>query len=384
MLVDLNHDPIEFLISIWEDKLTDLRLGVKPILEVIRATRDGNGPSNLWDPWQGWILLLDHAPEYLNNIPAKLRSEYRELSFSQLLKAPSLRQKRGPPVTITEHMYQVPWSHYVWFYRNSVIHIKGAPLRSNVFQQPINGGSARSQHVGSHNESKRRAPISSNDGNEITQAKRIRQAQDSLPKTYQQGFTRDSGGNTGSMPRNLIGASPGANLPRLSQAQLDRILSVIGQSNSSQHPPTIMNFPYQQPSVSSATVAALEASLRHQDKRHPIQYAQASLYTLLPSRPPPQPKLEKDPPSGTRNVFGARDNLDEILPPRAESEVKHELESNCTPAQTDIALCDMPLSVEEILTYFPLHGQWYTIGARLQNHEWTRNTSATTFTGLGI
>lgn len=59
------------------------------------------------------------------------------------------------------------------------------------------------------------------------------------------------------------------------------------------------------------------------------------------------------------------------FPVHAREGPSHELESHCTPVQTNITLCILPISIEEVLTYFPLHTEWRLIGARLQAHSWT-------------
>lgn len=47
---------------------------------------------------------------------------------------------------------------------------------------------------------------------------------------------------------------------------------------------------------------------------------------------------------------------------------RNELEKNCTPAQVNITLCNIPLSLEELLTYFPFSLKFHEVAFRLHTH----------------
>jgi hypothetical protein len=60
-----------------------------------------------------------------------------------------------------------------------------------------------------------------------------------------------------------------------------------------------------------------------------------------------------------------------ILPNQPRGREQKELWSNCTPRSVNIMLCDIPLSIEELMTYFPLHLWWDGMAVRCYNHNWS-------------
>ncbi|KAJ4353597.1 uncharacterized protein N0V89_005327 [Didymosphaeria variabile] len=193
-------------------------------------------------------------------------------------------------------------------------------------------------------------------------------------------------------PLSIADAMPAFKSNRLSLAQPTSIR------------PPIETFDSSAPVAPSTASTPLQLSLAYQDwptPAHRSPFFQTSFYMAPPPLLLSQPKANITQPSKTRAVAGAhvekpgslrastRGNPRApssfsqahlaylkahsptwALPARATSGVDQELESNCTPPNVNITLCKMPLSVEEILTYFPLHLKWYSIAARLHSHGW--------------
>ncbi|KAH4070922.1 hypothetical protein HBI70_209780 [Parastagonospora nodorum] len=105
----------------------------------------------------------------------------------------------------------------------------------------------------------------------------------------------------------------------------------------------------------------------------------------MPGELIPGKKYYHWPPARLRVFRDIKGLADKDLPVSALGGPQHELESICTSSAVDLRLCNLDMSVEEILTYFPRHTVWREVLWRIMQHwpavdivefiYWTRSLS---------
>jgi hypothetical protein len=412
MSFDQETYDMDFTTVIYNGRILSLKLGAKPVLKEIRNLLDkedviahGNGafeikaPSKADQMWQEWIVLLDLAPALLCLAPNWMLAKYRKLPREQILECPNLKKELRDKEDITSHIFKVSWSKYVREY-----HHRGLLSLSTAFPEHAPFSFGHSQQAASRHGLMESNFVPQSAQCNVAHANPITSPNIVPRKTAGAGIANSSGANMlhkspamvdgalavkntikapsavvrhrSSRPRKALSiAKPVVNYIGQLAARPTILQSPIGQPNNRRPapPPTLSSYKksaatsfvpiqgsllsMQQPLLSSTwTAAAPLLPLPQKSKKVQPPHTRSVEDGRLKQTPNPFAVNPRD--AAFSQVFLAyirKHHPNWILPNQPRGREQKELWSNCTPRSVNIMLCDIPLSIEELMTYFPLH-----------------------------
>lgn len=375
--------------------------------------------------WQEWILLLDHDRALRYLAPASMQEVYCGLSDNKLLTAPSLRLELGFEEDITTEVCDMSWREYVRDYRNGVIgksDKSGSNLQMPTLQQLMSFGTCYSRNIPSRNsllfKPRPQVPqqqwyMSSLVSRETFEANRSPYTifKDN-PKPRGEGFSHGTKGCTDQSldktvdPRSATShrssARPPPALRHTQQSSHNPLLlshliphpSLFTYTRptplSVRHTPSLrVPRPPSPPVIHQAIEAAIEipsvvVNEERIDDRGNSNLGTTSSMGQKPSLLPypsmsnhqsapvlHKPVLLKPSQSSESSDRGHHEGVYKgVAADRSKGSGNRELINHCTPARVNITLAKIPLSIEEIMTYFPLATKFFEIDLRYKTHGW--------------